>query len=565
MSGNLSKFYYEGIIKDKFLKEVISMSQITIKNLSFSYSDKKILDDISINISQGEFITLCGKTGCGKTTFLRLLKRELKPNGNLSGEIFYNNILQDELDEKTSVCKIGFVMQNPDSQIITDKVYHELAFGLESLGLDNSAIKRKIAETACYFGIEDLFYKKISELSGGQKQLLNLASITAMNPEIMILDEPTAQLDPIARESFLNTLKKLNHDLSVTVIIAEHTLEDILPMSDRLIAIENGRIIYNDSPKNICTTAKTNPYLFIAMPSAVKISTPFLKANEPCPLTTKDVIKHISDNLTVKPIQIPQKTHLKNIVLEVKDVSFRYSKDSADILHDLSLKLFENEILFVLGGNGAGKTTFLNTVAGLLKYRTGSIRLFGKKLSTYKDKTLYQNNIALLPQDVKAVFARDTVEEEFAETSAGFAEYGFDISHLLKKHPYDLSGGEQQLCALIKVLASKPKVLLLDEPTKGADSVLKQKIAEILINLKTLGISMIIVSHDIEFASICADRCAMLFGGEIVSEGEPHEFFSQNSFYTTASNKIMRSFDNRIITVDEAVSSLALLDKQQLL
>lgn len=530
------------------------MNQVTIKNLSFSYSDKKILDNISLSISKGEFVTLCGKTGCGKTTLLRLLKRELHPKGNLSGEIFYNENL---LDEKTSVCKIGFVMQNPDSQIITDKVYHELAFGLESLGLDNSLIKRKIAEIACYFGIEDLFYKNIYELSGGQKQLLNLASITAMNPEIMILDEPTAQLDPISRENFLNTLKKLNRDLSITIIIAEHTFEDILPITDRLIALENGKITYNDSPEKICQLSKVNSYLFEAMPPAVKISAPFLKQNEPCPLTTKSVIQHISENLEVKPIEISQRIHSKNAILKLKDVSFRYNKESPDILHNLSLELFENEMLFVIGGNGAGKTTFLNTVAGLLKYRIGSIKLFGKKLSSYKDKSLYKNNLALLPQDVKSVFAKDTVAEELAETGANPNDYGFDISQLLKKHPYDLSGGEQQLCALIKILASKPKVLLLDEPTKGADAILKQKIANILLKLKESGISMIIVSHDIEFASSCADRCAMLFGGEIISEGEPHEFFSQNSFYTTASNKIMRRFNDRIITVDEAISALA--------
>ncbi len=537
------------------------MKQLSVQNLSFSYSDKKILDNISINISKGEFVTLCGKTGCGKTTLLRLLKKELQPKGKLSGKILYNNIPLENLDEKDSVCKIGFVMQNPDSQIITDKVYHELAFGLESLGLENSVIKRKIAETACYFGIEDLFYKNIHELSGGQKQLLNLASITAMNPELMILDEPTAQLDPIARENFFNTLKKLNRDLSITIIITEHTLEDILPISDRLLVLENEKIIYNDSPEKIYKIAETNSYLFKAMPSAVRISAPFLKPNEPCPLTTKGAIQYIAKNLNVKPFSIPKKNHSENAILKLKDVSFRYSKDSSDILHDLSLELFENEILFVLGGNGAGKTTFLNIVAGLLKYRTGIIKLFGKKLSSYKDKTLYKNNLALLPQDVKAVFAKDTVREELAETGANPTDYGFNITHLLKKHPYDLSGGEQQLCALIKVLASKPKVLLLDEPTKGADSILKQQVANILLKLKSSGISIIVVSHDIEFASSCADRCAMLFGGEIISEGEPHEFFSQNSFYTTATNKIMRSFDKNIITVDEAISSLIWREK----
>lgn len=535
--------------------------QLEIQGLSFSYSDKKILDNISLTISKGEFVTLCGKTGCGKTTFLRLLKRELQPKGKLSGRILYNKIPLEMLDEKSSVFKIGFVMQNPDSQIITDKVYHELAFGLESLGLDNATIKRKIAETACYFGIEDLFYKNIYELSGGQKQLLNLATVTAMNPELMILDEPTAQLDPIAREGFLNTLKKLNRDLSVTIIIAEHSLEDILTISDRLIALEDGKIIYNASPKMVCQTAKKSSHFFKAMPSAVRLSAPFLKENEPCPLSTKETVQYISEKLTFKPIEIPKRTHSKNVVLSLNDVSFRYRKDSADILHYLSLDLFENEILFILGGNGAGKTTLLNTAAGLIKHRTGSIRILGKKLSCYKDKTLYRNTLALLPQDVKAVFAKDTVAEELSETSASPDSYGFDISHLLEKHPYDLSGGEQQLCALIKILAGKPKILLLDEPTKGADSSMKQKIAENLLKLKESGISMMIVSHDIEFASSCADRCAMLFGGELISEGEPHEFFSQNSFYTTAVNKIMRGFDKRIISVDEAVSSLVWREK----
>lgn len=485
-----------------------------------------------------------------------MLKRELKPVGKEQGEIYYKGIKQGNLDKKVSACKIGFVLQNPDSQIITDKVYHELAFGLESLGLENSIIKRKIAETACYFGIEDLFYKSISELSGGQKQMLNLASVAAMNPEIMILDEPTAQLDPIAREKFLNTLMKLNCDLSMTIIIAEHCLEDILPMSNRLIALNNGKIIYNDSPEKIRSEIEAGSYIFEVMPAAVKIASPFLKHSEDCPLTTKEATDFISKSLTVKPITVEVKEKSKNTVLELCDVSFRYNKDSNDILNDLSLKLFENEILFVLGGNGAGKTTFLNVTAGLYKNRTGSIRLFGKRLSTYKNRTLYKNNIALLPQDVRTVFVKDTVEEDFREAGADFKEYGFDVSHLLNKHPYDLSGGEQQICALIKVLASRPRVLLLDEPTKGADSFLKRKISHILLKLKTKGISIIVVSHDTEFAAMCADRCALFFGGEIVSEGEPHEFFSQNSYYTTAANKIMRHFDSNIITTKEAVSAL---------
>lgn len=485
-----------------------------------------------------------------------MLKRELRPVGNIQGKIYYKGICTDDLNEHTSACEIGFVLQDPDSQIITDKVFHELAFGLESLGLENSVIKRKIAETACYFGIENIFYKSISELSGGQKQLLNLASVVAMNPEILILDEPTAQLDPIAREMFLNTLRKLNSDLSMTIIIAEHCLEDVLPMCDRLIFLDKGKLSYNESPENICSRIKDGTYFLEAMPDAVKITSPFLKGDEKSPLTAKAASDFIDKRLTVDPISVEAKEKCKNTILELRDVSFKYDKDSTDTLRNLSLRLFESEILFVLGGNGAGKTTFLNVAAGIYKNRTGQIRLFGKRSSAFKDRTIYRNNIAVLPQDVRTVFVKDSVEDDFRETGANAEEYGFDVSHLLSKHPYDLSGGERQLCALIKVLAGKPKILLLDEPTKGADPLLKRRIADILLKLKAKEISMIVVSHDTDFAAMCADRCALLFGGEIVSQGEPHEFFSQNRCYTTATNKIMRQFDSNIITPEEAISSL---------
>lgn len=532
------------------------MELLKVENITFSYNNcPPILKDVSFKINSGEFVVVCGETGCGKTTLLRLLKRELKPNGHFDGRIYYKGITQNELKDEVSICEIGFVMQNPDSQIITDKVWHELAFGLESLGMDSSSIKHRIAEISCYFGIEDLIDKNIYELSGGQKQLLNLASVIAAQPKLLILDEPTAQLDPITRNTFLNTLKKINRDLSVAVIIVEHSLDGLLEICDRMIVMQDGGILYNDTPQTVCSIIDRRLAIFDAMPSSVKVLSRFCQKNDLCPLTSKDAIKFIENHITVTPIQLVSSPKTQNIIFEFKDIWFGYGKNSKEILKGLSLSLYENEILFILGGNGAGKTTFLNIAAGIYTGYAGKIKLFSKKLKAYKNQTLYKNNLALLPQDISTIFVKDTVQEDLDTVGAKACAYGFDISHLTDKHPYDLSGGERQLCALIKVLASNPKILLLDEPTKGADAGLKHRIADILVALKAQGLSMIIVSHDTELAAMCADRCALLFNGEIVAENEPHTFFSQNSFYTTPTNKIMRSFDSRIITTEEAVIS----------
>lgn len=532
------------------------MELLKVENLTFSYNNRPpILKNVSFKVNTGEFVVICGETGCGKTTLLRLLKRELKPNGHFDGKIYYKGISQNELKDEVSICEIGFVMQNPDSQIITDKVWHELAFGLESLGTDDSAIKHRIAEISCYFGIEDLIGKNIAELSGGQKQLLNLASVIAMQPKLLILDEPTAQLDPITRSTFLDTLKKINRDLSVAVIIVEHCLDGLLEMCDRMIVMQNGSILYNDAPRNVCRAIDRNLAVFDTMPSPVKILSRFCQEGDLCPLTSKEAVEFIENNITITPAQITAVQKSSNTVFEFKDIWFKYEASGKEILKGLSLNLYENEILFVLGGNGAGKTTLLNIASGLYAGYGGKVKLFGKKLKTYKNQTLYKNNLALLPQDITTVFVKDTVQEDLDMVGAEAHAYELDVSHLLNRHPYDLSGGERQLCALIKVLASKPKILLLDEPTKGIDAGLKHKMANILVSLKSQGLSVMIVSHDTEFAAMCADRCALLFNGEIVAEDEPHGFFSRNSFYTTPTNKIMRSFDSRIITTEEAVVS----------
>ena len=229
------------------------METIRLDYVNFSYplSEKPALRDVTFTIQPSQFIVLCGKSGCGKSTLLRQLKKNLIPYGRLEGQVLYCGERVDELPDRKSAEEIGFVQQNPDNQIVTDKVWHELAFGLESLGLSNSAIKRRVAEMASYFGIQGWFRKNVSELSGGQKQLLNLASIMAMQPKLLILDEPASQLDPIAASEFLQTVYKINRDLGTTVLISEHRLEEVFPMADKVMVMDEGKLIAFAEPERI--------------------------------------------------------------------------------------------------------------------------------------------------------------------------------------------------------------------------------------------------------------------------------------------------------------------------
>lgn len=548
------------------------MEIIQVKNLSFTYPGctDKIIDNISFSVESGEFVVICGETGCGKTTLLRMLKRELTPHGDRLGEIYYEDVRLENLPERVSACEIGFVMQKPENQIVTDKVWHELSFGLENMGLSTPVIRRRVSEMSSYFGIGEWFHKDVSELSGGQKQLLNLAAVMVMQPKVLILDEPTAQLDPITAADFIATLQRLNRDFSITIIIVEHRLEEVLPIADNMILLEKGKLLYYDTPRKVVKQLKQKERMMKAMPCAVRLYNAF-QIDYSCPLTVREGKNFIEKNFnnTIKSLEKVTKLDIEGkkneTVLELKDVWFRYHKNSPDVLKGTELTVYRDEILCILGENASGKSTLLQVVAGVLKAYSGSVKLFGKKMKDYKNGTLYQNNLALLPQDVATVFLGNTVEEDLRELGQMDMNLPFDIRSLLHKHPYDLSGGEQQLCALAKVLMQKPRILLLDEPTKGIDAFAKQGIIQILRDLKELGITIIIVTHDVEFAAECADRCALFFDGNITSTDEPELFFAENSFYTTAANRMTRLFYDRVVTVGDAVKLCSLNGEKSVL
>ncbi len=527
------------------------MALFEVKNLTFGYPlTDKIIKGVSFTVEQGDFVAVCGPTGSGKTTLLRLLKPELAPLGERSGEVLFNGTAIEELPPEKS-CEIGFVGQSPEHQIVTDKVWHEVAFGMENLRFSQNLMKRRIAEIMSYFGIDTLFEKNTADLSGGQKQMISLAGVLVMNPKVIILDEPTSQLDPVSASEFLTTLKKLNDELGLTIILTEHRLENVIPLCNKLCVIENGSLTAFGETGQTVKKIIGNSRIAESMPGSVRIYK-ILGAHGECPLNIAQGKRYFKEHFRRNGVPFKnEEAPSGEKAAQLRNVYFKYEKTAPDVLHNASLTVYKNEILCVLGANGSGKTTLLYTMAGLTAPYSGSVKIFGKNIKKYKGQSLYSNCVALLPQDAQTVFLHNTLEEEFKSAGISFEDAPYDLSYAAKTHPYDLSGGEQQLAALAVVLASKPKILLLDEPTKGLDSLAKKKVRDALKKLKQRGLTVVVVTHDVEFAALCADRAAMFFRGECVCVDTPYRFFSENIFYTTSTARITSGICENLINPED--------------
>lgn len=532
---------------------------LQIEHFSFVYPEQQqpTLSDINLSVGQGEFLVLCGPSGCGKSTLLRQLKTVLAPHGERQGEILFAGQSLAAVDQRQQSARIGFVQQSPDNQIVTDKVWHELAFGLESLGEDTPTIRRRVAEMAAYFGIQNWFYKNVTELSGGQKQLLNLASIMVMQPDLLILDEPTSQLDPIAAADFLATVGKINRELGTTIILTEHRLEEAFPLASRVAVLDRGRLICTGLPAEVGAALKNMGHdMFLAMPTPMRVWAAVANSAA-CPVTVAEGREWLAGMAnSVQPDLLPPEpvyTYPAEPVITAEDLWFKYDKELPDVVRGLNLQVRRGELLALLGGNGTGKTTSLKLLAGLLRPYRGDVRIAG--------------SVGVLPQNPQTLFVKKTVREDLFEILQGrkLSRQAREqnvasvvqlcrLEELLDRHPYDLSGGEQQRAALAKVLLLAPDILLLDEPTKGLDAEFKQALAEILQTLLAKGVTILMVSHDVEFCASYAHRCALFFDGGIVTEAAPGKFFSGNSFYTTAANRMARGVAPQTVTAEDLIA-----------
>lgn len=509
-----------------------------INNLTFRYmlSDQNSLENVSLKIKKGEITLIAGPSGSGKTTLLRHLKKEMMPKGKRSGEILYKNTKLEQLEDINSVKEIGYLFQDPSKQMVMDTVWHEIAFGLENIGMPYEQMKRTVAEVVNFFDLQKIYHKSTDELSGGQKQLVNLAAVMAMHPKVLVLDEPTAQLDPAARKDFLATLEKLHKEFALTIIITSHNLEDIMEMADQCIILDQGRVIEQGIPEDVAKNLQKKQHEF-------RRSLPqILRLEEKFQIEPTFSMEMARKNIQKKNYELVEKDRRSGKeVLKIKHLYAEYEKGK-DVLSDLSLTVKEGEIFTIVGANGSGKSTLLSAIAGQIKY-DGKIKC--------KKKIIY------MPQDPTLLFVKDQLIDDLLEMGKEKKERIEEllgIAGLSKErnsHPYDLSGGQQQMAALIKVLLADLQILLLDEPTKGMDREHIKKFGELLKTLASQGITILAVSHDLEFCAEYADRTGMMFDGKVEGVDKPEIFFRENYFYTTTCAKITRDFKDVIILPQE--------------
>lgn len=528
------------------------MPAIEVRSLSFAYpdADAAVLEGLDWVVPQGAFALLVGGTGSGKSTLLSLLKPEIAPAGERTGGLRVLGENVADMDVRASAERVGYVFQDPENQIVCETVWHEMAFGLENLGMSRDEMRRRVAETSYFFGLEDWLHRDTDTLSGGRKQLLSLAAVLALRPRVLLLDEPTSQLDPVAEKNFLHALFRVNRELGCTVVVATHQPRPMLEYATCAYRIEGGSVreaadiaslghreeLFSDEMPGWGGSRRAKNGIFSNVGGQQGSFDPRagaagakrgLKSGKSAEFEAQIQPQDGSGAPTrAGGCRIFPKMHAGSATTLARSW-FRYDRTSGWVLRGLDAAFSAGAVHAIVGGNGCGKSTLLSVLAKTVKLQRGRMERAA-------------GSAALLPQNPKALLVAETVHDELMEwaSTCGYDEAmaqeraaSLGLAGLGNRHPYDLSGGQRQLLALAKLLLIGPELLLLDEPTKGLDLVSRRIIARALRDHAQAGGTVIMATHDLDFAEQVADDIAMMFDGEIACVEPPADFFADNVFY----------------------------------
>ncbi len=539
------------------------MAYIEINNLNFAYpmEREKTLKNVNLHLEKNDFLMITGRSGSGKSTLARAIAGTV-PNfysGSIGGEIKIGGRSLKDMSHRERAEKVTMVFQDPEIQLMMNKVHREVAFGLENIGVEEDIIKRRVYEALQFSGILHLADRDIASLSGGEKQKVAVASALVYMPDCIILDEPTSQLDPSSAEEMLNIVKKINEELGITIIVIEQRVNRWFDTVDSIAVMDNGILELFENKKDFYYNCNKRQFMF--MPDYLKF---FKKMGfENMPDNFKDArVKILNSSLNVKPeneVAADEIQGDKNEILSVKKLNCKYG--SKQVLKDVGFTVKKGEFIAIMGANGAGKSTLLKTILGLKKYE-GTIKIYGKDAAKM-DIRLIARHIGYVSQNPNDYLSKNSVYDEVRFTMDNYGIYDekvvenilreLEIYDLKDKNPRDLSGGQKQRVAIASVLVLQPDVVFLDEPTRGLESGLKYKLGKLLQNLNKKGTSIVLVTHDTDFASNFCRRYMIMFNGSIVADGDKKKVLGDGIFYTTSMNKLLRDRDNSIFTLKEAL------------
>jgi energy-coupling factor transport system ATP-binding protein len=553
---------------------------IKVEQLTFYYSDSSqpALRNLDLIINDGEFLLITGPSGCGKSSLCRCFNG-LIPHfygGRISGKVEVQGIDTTTSPMKEITGKVGMIFQDPENQLVTSDVEREIAFGLENLAFPRDLIAKRIEESLDTLGISGLRHRRLSELSGGEKQKVAIASVLALHPEIIVLDEPTSELDPKGAEEVLANITRLNDELGITVILVEHRLDRVVHLVDRVIVLDKGDIAADGNPREVF--GKPGPVdIGIGVPPVIELTQKLRDRGfhiDKTPLTVKEsrqLLDGIFRDVKVPSKQIRQQDSGK-LLVRMEGLWHSYS-DHDYALQDVNLTAHEGEFIAIMGRNSAGKTTLVKHINGLLKPTRGNVFVDGVNTR--------ETTVARLARNVGHVFQNpndhlfaETLEEEIAFTlkQQGFSTpeitatvepilERFNLTQYRKHYPRALSGGEKQRVALVSVIAYKPKILILDEPTRGMEYSLKHELMRFLCEYKNNGNIVILVTHDVETVAEYADRAILLSEGSIVIDGNRHDVLSKALLFSPQINRLVQAFakygvPEDILTTEELLGCL---------